>query len=88
MFPAYPNPFNPSTTITFTLPTDGHTSLTVYNLAGQKVATLVNGQMNAGNHSIVWDGKDDTGSAVAAGVYFTRLDMGNTVATGKMVLIK
>ena len=85
---SYPNPFNPSTTISFTLPESGHAKLTVYNLAGQKVRTLADESMAAGNHTVVWDGRDDTGNAVAAGVYLTRLNAGGTVATGKMVLVK
>lgn len=85
---AFPNPFNPSTTISFTLPDYGHASLAVYNLAGQKVRTLADSPMASGRHTIVWDGRDDTGNAVATGIYFTRLTAGNTVATGKLALVK
>lgn len=66
----------------------GNTSLTVYNLAGQKIRTLADEPMAAGNHTVVWDGRDDGGNAVAAGVYMTRLTAGGSVATGKMVLVK
>lgn len=85
---AFPNPFNPSTTIVFTIPSSGHASLAVYNLAGQKVRTLMDEPMSAGNHVVVWDGHDDAGRTVSAGVYFTRLTAGGTIATGKMVLVK
>ena len=85
---SYPNPFNPSTTISFTLPESGHVKLTVYNLAGQKVWTLADEPMVAGNHTVVWDGRDDAGVAVASGVYFTLLTAGGTVVTSKMVLVK
>ena len=69
---SYPNPFNPSTTISFTLPESGHATLTVYNLAGQKVRTLADEPMGVGNHTVVWDGHYDTGVAVAAGIYLSR----------------
>ena len=85
---AFPNPFNPSTTIAYTLPSKGLVSLVVYNLAGQKVRTLADSPMASGRHTIVWDGIDDNGNTVAAGVYLTRLTAGNSVATGKMVLVK
>ena len=85
---SYPNPFNPSTTISFTLPESGHAKLTVYNLAGQKTRTLADEPMVVGNHTIVWNGRDDVGNAVAAGVYVTKLNAGGSVATGKMVLVK
>ena len=85
---SYPNPFNPSTTISFILPESGHASLTVYNLAGQKVRTLTDEPVAAGNHTVVWDGRDDSGNAVAAGVYVTRLTTGDAMVTGKMVLVK
>ena len=84
----WPNPFNPSTTISFTLPESGHTTLTVFNLAGQTVRTLADEPMTAGNHTVVWDGHDDAGNNVAVGVYVTKLEAGGAVATGKMVLVK
>ena len=88
LYQNHPNPFNPSTTINFTLPESGHATLTVFNLAGQTVRTLVDEPMAAGNHTIVWDGRDDAGNAVAAGVYLTQLNAGGRVAAGKMVLVK
>ena len=84
----FPNPFNPSTTISFSLPESGHASFTVFNLSGQKIRTLIDEPMSLGNHTIVWDGTDDTGRTVAGGIYLTRLNVGGTVATGKMVLVK
>jgi len=85
---ASPNPFNPATTIAFTIPEYGPATLTVYNLAGQKVRTLLDTPMSAGSHTIVWDGTDGTGRSVAAGVYLTRLMAGDMKATGKMAFIK
>jgi len=79
----YPNPFNPTTKISFVLPKNGMTSLSVYNLIGEKVATLVNGQMNAGHHEVTFDA-----SKLSTGVYFYRLDSGSFSQTRKMLLIK
>ena len=84
----YPNPFNPTTTIEFDLPETGMASLTIYNIAGQKVRELLTGYKSAGKHRIVWDGTDENGNAVSAGVYIARLKAGEVVAMGKMVLIR
>ncbi len=78
-----PNPFNPATTISFTLPTDSHTTLTVHDITGRKVATLADNFMSAGKHSAVFDG-----SNLASGVYFYRIEAGKMARTGKMLLIK
>jgi hypothetical protein len=79
----YPNPFNPATQIEFGLPAPSRVELTVYNVLGQTVATLVNGDMPAGNHTITWDG-----SSVSSGVYFYRLTTNGFVETKKMMLLK
>ncbi|MDP6966003.1 MAG: T9SS type A sorting domain-containing protein [Candidatus Marinimicrobia bacterium] len=84
----YPNPFNPVTTINFEMPKDGQVTLSVYNMLGQKVSTLVNGVRNAGQHSVTWNGMDDNGQALAAGLYMYRIDAGDYTATKKMVLLK
>ena len=84
----YPNPFNPETTISFNLPMASQTSLNVYNVKGQLVKTLVNSQLGFGNHSIVWNGTDNNGSAVTSGVYYYRLNSANSTETRKMVLVK
>jgi hypothetical protein len=84
----HPNPFNPSTTISFTLPASGAASLSVYNVAGQKIRELVNGPLGAGMHFVVWDGRDDSGKPVSSGVYLTRLTSGKHSATGRMLLAK
>ena len=84
----YPNPFNPSTTIAYSIPTASNTSLRVYNIKGQVVKTLVNGVVEAGNHSITWNGRDDNGTSVASGVYFYRLSSEGQTITKKMVLSK
>ena len=85
---SYPNPFNPSTTIEFDLPETGMAALTIYNIAGQKVRELLDGYTSAGMHRVVWNGSDDSGHAVSAGVYIARLKAGEVTATGKMVLVR
>ncbi|MBD3233832.1 MAG: T9SS type A sorting domain-containing protein [candidate division Zixibacteria bacterium] len=80
---SYPNPFNASTTITFELPVAGDVNLGVYNLMGQKVATMVNGEMEAGNHNVSWDA-----SSQASGIYFYRLSANGEVSTRRMILLK
>ena len=84
----YPNPFNPSTTIKFTVPVAGKVTLTVYNVVGQKIATLINGNVTAGSHTRVWNGKDSAGNQVASGVYFYKLTAEKFSATEKMILMK
>jgi len=87
----YPNPFNPNTAIEYSLPQSGEASLIVYNLIGQEVARLINGEQNAGFHIVNWDA-----SHMASGVYFYRLQAsptsvwraGDFVQTKKMVLLK
>ncbi len=83
-----PNPFNPSTTISFTLPVADRAVLTVYDITGQKVRTLVSEHMSAGTHSVVWDGKDTRGVPVSSGVYLSRLESAKVSCTAKMLLMK
>ena len=84
----YPNPFNPETDISFTLPTRTHACLTVYNIVGKRVVTLGSREMEAGTHTVHWDGRDEAGSPVATGVYFYRLKTEEFDQTQKMVLMK
>ncbi|MFC1607682.1 FlgD immunoglobulin-like domain containing protein [Candidatus Latescibacterota bacterium] len=84
----YPNPFNPTTTIDFTIPDSGYACLNVFNVSGQKVRELVAGNLYAGKHSVTWDGRDQNGMSVSSGVYITRLMMRDKVTTGQMILIK
>nr|MBC8450837.1 proprotein convertase P-domain-containing protein [bacterium] len=83
-----PNPFNPMTTVTYGMPTSGHIELAVYNVAGQLVKTLVNGDETAGWHAVTWDGRDDNGGRVASGVYFARMQADEFTGSTKMVLLK
>ncbi len=90
----YPNPFNPSTTISFDMPVAGQVKLTVYNMLGQEVATLVNGTMASGRASVVWSATDRSGLSVASGVYFYQLTVngadGRTTfrSVQKMLLVR
>jgi len=84
----YPNPFNPCTTIQYSLKQAGSTTLTIYNLKGQKVNLLVNQVNSAGKHNAVWDGTDDNGKAVSSGVYFLRLEQGGYRDMRKLMLLK
>ena len=84
-----PNPFNPSTRIAYTLPSAGNASLRVYNLAGERVRTLLDGQVAAGAGSVTWDGRDDAGRPAASGTYFYELRIGDRlVQSRKMQLLK
>ncbi|HUU30346.1 MAG TPA: FlgD immunoglobulin-like domain containing protein [archaeon] len=86
-----PNPFNPSTTITYTIPEGASKTavrLSVFNLRGQMVRTLVDLTQGPGTYNINWDGADQQGSKVSSGVYFYRLVAGDYVSTRKMVLLK
>lgn len=86
---AYPNPFNPNTTISFYLPKAASVKLNIYNLIGQKVASLANDVYEVGNHRIVWNGKDSEGRNVSSGVYFYKLEVDNqTKDVNKCLLIK
>jgi hypothetical protein len=85
---SYPNPFNPTTHITYDLPKSGAVTLDVYNAIGQRVKTLVNSVQSAGRWSVEWNGTDDAGLRVASGVYFYRLATPGVVMTRKMVLMK
>ncbi len=84
----YPNPFNPTTSIEYTLTRNGEVSLTVFNVLGQKIKTLVKGKEAAGDHLVVWDGRDDMGHVVPSGVYFYRLQTKNGSKVRKMMLMK
>jgi len=83
-----PNPFNPSTTLSFEMVVPGHARLKVYDAAGRLVTTLVDEYREAGGYDVIWDGRDDDGRMSSAGVYLYRLEAGNEAETMRMVLIK
>ncbi len=84
----YPNPFNPETSIAFSTKENGPVSIDIYNVRGQKVRSLLNENKEAGNHTVVWNGKDDNGKNVASGVFFYRMKSGKYSSTKKMILMK
>jgi len=84
----YPNPFNSSTNITFSVPQAQDVKLEIYNLLGQKVRTLVDEVKNQGTHFIKWDGKDDKGNEVASGIFFYRMEAGVFKETKRMLFLK
>ena len=86
--PGYPNPFNAETVLLFDLPAAADVRLSVYNLAGQRVADLVRARREAGTHRVQWDGRDGAGVPLASGVYLVRLSAGRWVGTEKLLLLR
>ena len=85
----YPNPFNPTTTISFSIPEESKVELSVFNIKGQKVKTLAKDSFQKGKHSIVWNGKSDTGKSVSSGIYFYKLNVnGVSNQVRKCILMK
>ena len=88
LYANYPNPFNAETQMTYALPEAGAVELAIYNVRGQRVRTLVQGVQAAGRYQIVWDGRNDTGAALASGVYLSRLASTQGVRVRRLLLIK
>lgn len=84
----YPNPFNPMTTIGYDLPETIDVEITIYNILGEKISTLINGIQQAGVKEITWNGTDDFGRAVSAGIYIYQLCAGGFTESRKMVLMR
>ena len=84
----YPNPFNPQTQISFMLPERTRIKLQIFNLKGQKVATILKGLQPAGQYTATWSGRDEAGNNVASGIYLYRLQAGGLVQTRKMTLLR
>ncbi len=84
----YPNPFNPNTRIDFSLPTSGKINLTIHDLLGREVITLINNRQSAGWHSVTWNGRNSVGAPVAAGMYIYTLKTGKRIVSRKLVLLK
>ena len=85
---AYPNPFNPETTIEFKLSQAGHSVLSVYNAVGQEVVRLADELLEAGVYQANWDGRDKSGQQVSSGVYMYTLKVGDFAETKRMTLLK
>jgi hypothetical protein len=88
LYSNYPNPFNPSTTITYQIPRNEHVSLKIYNLLGQLISTLADDEKPAGKYSILWNGRDDANAEISSGVYIYKLTAGSFNQTKRMLLLK
>ncbi len=88
LFQNFPNPFNPATNIFYDIRTAGQVKMTVYNILGQEIRTLVNREQQAGRYKVEWDGTNDLGVSVSAGIYIYRLQVNGFIESKKMVLIK
>jgi len=85
----HPNPFNPSTRISFSIPNDSNIELLIYNIKGQKVKTLIEEQMPKGSHSIIWNGDDENNNSVSSGIYLYKLKVNDkTEKVKKCLLLK
>ncbi len=84
----YPNPFNPETTIEFSISADSHISIDIYNVKGNKVSRLSNAYYPVGTHSVLWNGRDDNGKVVPSGIYFAQIKSQSETLTHKMLLLK
>tara|TARA_B100001123_G_scaffold287586_1_gene320533 strand:+ start:252 stop:722 length:471 start_codon:yes stop_codon:yes gene_type:complete len=82
-YKAYPNPFNPTTALSFAIPIDSKASLSIYNLQGREVSMLIDANMEAGYHSAVWNA-----SSYASGMYFVKMHAGTYISTQKLMLVK
>ena len=88
LYPAYPNPFNPVTSIRYNLPQAGLVNLKVYDLMGREIRTLSSGFENAGMKSVLWDARDNHGNMISSGVYIYRLEAAGQVQANKLILLK
>ena len=88
MLPNYPNPFNPETCISYNLPFECQTELSIYNLKGKKIMTLVNETQEAGYYSVSWNGKNENDLEVSSGVYIYRIETEHYKMAKTMVLVK
>ncbi len=84
----YPNPFNPSTWISYSLSTESHVKIEIYNVKGQLVKTLINGSQNKGSYRLIWNGNDSFGKNVGTGIYFCRMSAGKYHSIRKMMMLK
>ena len=84
----YPNPFNPTTNISYSIELKSYVNLTIYDLNGREVQQLVNESQSAGNKTIIWNGKDEFGKPVSAGVYLYKIQADKFIETRKMILMK
>jgi hypothetical protein len=88
LFPNFPNPFNPSTTIRYSIVEPVNVSLKIYDVLGREIRTLINEVKTAGTYNSIWNGYDNSGNRVSSGIYFYRMEAGIFVDTRKMILLK
>ena len=88
LYPAYPNPFNPITTLRYYLRKDSYVKITIYDARGRKINNFIEATQNAGYKSFQWDAINNAGKSVPAGVYFYTLEVDNYKQTKKMILLK
>ena len=88
LYPNYPNPFNPVTTLRYDLPENSLVNITIYDMLGREVKTLINQTQDAGYKSVIWDATNDYGKPVSAGIYLFQIQAGEYISTKKMVLLK
>jgi len=88
LYQNFPNPFNPSTTISYYLPEDSPVTLSVYDVSGRRVVELLGKAEKRGRHSVTWNGRDETGELVASGIYFCKLRAGKATEIRKIVLVR
>ncbi|MBU4446678.1 MAG: T9SS type A sorting domain-containing protein [Candidatus Marinimicrobia bacterium] len=88
LYPNYPNPFNPVTTISYDLPEKGHVELIIYNIRGERVKTLIKGFQEGGSYQLNWDGRDQNSEILSSGIYLLQISTGKYLKTNKMVFIR
>ena len=88
LYQNYPNPFNPSTTIQYVLPKEGFVDLSIYNILGKRIITLVQKVQSSGKYSVSWSGKNEKGTNISSGIYFYVLKAGGYSLTKKMIYLR
>ena len=88
LYQNFPNPFNPVTTLRYEIPETGLVNITIYNMLGREVKTLMNQPQDAGYRSVIWNATNDYGIPVSAGIYLYQIQAGEYISTKKMVLLK
>jgi len=88
LYPNYPNPFNPTTTIRYNIPNKEFVNITIYDMLGRQVKTLMDQAQDAGYRSVIWNATNDYGKPVSAGIYLYQIQAGEYISTKKMVLLK
>jgi len=88
LLPNYPNPFNPTTTITYTIPQSNVVAVRIYDVTGRLITTLYDAYQEAGEHRIIWNGKNSAGQLVSSGMYISEIRFEGSVITRKMMMLK